>query len=71
MIKFVIKAKGAGNMDIAAISTSASQYKLSQDVSIALQKKAMEVQSQTADSTIQMLSQCTNPNLGKNLDIRV
>lgn len=58
-------------MDIAATSTSMSQANLAQNVSLALTKKALDVQEQNSASTIQMIEQSAVPNLGKNLDIRV
>lgn len=56
-------------MDIANISTAISQFSLSQDVSIALVKKTLDVNNESSQSLIKMIDN-VNPNLGSTLDVR-
>lgn len=58
-------------MDIAALSIMARQGALAQNVSLALTRKVMDVAGENSVSLIKMMEQSANPNLGKNLDIKV
>jgi hypothetical protein len=58
-------------MDIAALSVYMSQANLSQQVSIAVTKKVMDVSDENCQNMIKMLETSVNPNLGVNLDVRV
>jgi hypothetical protein len=58
-------------MDIAALSVYMSQSNLSQQVSLAVTKKVMDVSDETSQNMIKMLETSVNPNLGVNLDVRV
>ncbi|MCB5238678.1 YjfB family protein [Niallia alba] len=57
-------------MDIAALSIGMNQATLSQNVSIALTKKAMDTVEQNSDQLIKML-EASHPTLGKSVDISV
>jgi hypothetical protein len=58
-------------MDIAGVSVYMKQSQLAQQVSLAVTRKVMDVSEQNSQLTIQMLEQSINPDLGKNIDIRV
>ncbi|RIX50800.1 putative motility protein [Paenibacillus nanensis] len=58
-------------MDIAALSTSLSSASLSQAVSIRVLSMAKGQAEQQGQSLVQMMNASLDPNLGKNLDIRV
>ena len=65
-------------MDIAALSMSLSQMKVSQEASISVMKMAMDAgQSQMNDmmklvqENTKMMEQSVNSHLGSNLDIKL
>ena len=58
-------------MEIAGVSVYMKQSQLAQQVSLAVTRKVMDVSEQNSQLTIQMLEQSINPDLGKNIDIRV
>lgn len=55
-------------LDIAALSMSLSQATLSQNVSIALTKKAMDYSEQNITMLLETMT--PHPTLGNNLDIK-
>lgn len=60
-------------MDISNVSTAVNalnQSLLPQGIGIALTKKTLDANNQNSQSLINMMDNL-NPNLGKNLDIRV
>ncbi len=65
-------------MDIAALSMNISQMKVAQQASISVLKMAMDTSKVQAVDLTQMLEantkimeQSINPNLGKNIDIKL
>ncbi|GIP16451.1 hypothetical protein J40TS1_20930 [Paenibacillus montaniterrae] len=59
-------------MDVAAASISNSLTSVKQEVSISLLKKSMDVNKDIASQLItKVLEGSLDPNLGKQLDIRV
>ena len=58
-------------MDIGALSISMSTQALSEQVSIALARKNMDVAKDNSQNLIKMMELSVNPNLGGNLDIRI
>lgn len=58
-------------MDIAALSISMKQASLSQQVGIALTKKAMDTSKENIQALTKIMELSVNPNLGKNIDISV
>lgn len=59
-------------MDVAAASISNSLSSVKQEVSISLLKKSMDVNKDIASQLItKVLEGSLDPNLGKQLDIRV
>ncbi len=58
-------------MDIAALSISMKQSQLSQQVSLALVKKTMEVSTENTQALIKMMELNVNPNLGSKIDFMV
>ena len=65
-------------MDIAALSMNISQMKVAQQASISVFKMAMDTSKVQAVDLTQMLEantkimeQSINPNLGKNIDIKL
>jgi hypothetical protein len=56
-------------MDIAAVSIGMNQTALQQNVSIALTKKVMDTEQQSANQMIQML-QAPHPTLGNTIDLK-
>ncbi|MFS0782187.1 YjfB family protein [Bacillus sp. 1P06AnD] len=56
-------------MDIAALSIGMKQASLSQSVSIALTKKAMDSTEQTSAELMKMI-EATHPTLGNSLDLK-
>ncbi|WP_449598766.1 YjfB family protein [Niallia sp. Marseille-Q9988] len=57
-------------MDIAALSIGMNQASLSQNVGIALTKKAMNTAEQNSDQLLKML-EAPHPTLGKSVDMSV
>ncbi|CAI9395140.1 YjfB family protein [Niallia sp. Sow4_A1] len=57
-------------MDIAALSIGMNQARLSQNVGIALTKKAMNTAEQNSDQLLKML-EAPHPTLGKSVDMSV
>lgn len=57
-------------MDIAALSIGMKQASLSQNVGIALTKKAMDTAEQNSDQLLKML-EAPHPTLGKSSDLSV
>lgn len=55
-------------MDIASLSISMKQSQLSQQVSLALVKKTMEVSTENTQALIKMMELNVNPNLGSTID---
>lgn len=58
-------------MDIAALSISMKQSQLSQQVSLALVKKTMEVSTDNTQALIKMMELNVNPNLGSKIDFTI
>lgn len=58
-------------MDIAAMSTSLSQAALKQAAGIRVLSMAKNQAVQQGQDFVQMLQQSVQPNLGKNLDIKI
>jgi len=58
-------------MDVAALSISMHQASLSQQVSIAVAKKAMDVSKENSDALVKLLEQSVTPHLGKFVDVRI
>lgn len=58
-------------MDIAALSVVMKNADLTQNVSLAVTKKAMDVSEGNAQDLIKMMELSVNPNLGSTLDIKV
>lgn len=59
-------------MDVAAASISKSLTSVQQEVSVSLLKKSLDINSEMASQLItKVLEGSLDPNLGKNLDIRV
>lgn len=58
-------------MDIAALSISMKQSQLSQQVSLALVKKTMEVSTENTQALIKMMELNVNPNLGSKIDFMI
>ncbi|MCR2803635.1 YjfB family protein [Paenibacillus soyae] len=58
-------------MDIAAMSTMLSQASLSQAVGIKVLNMAKGQAEQQSQQLVQMMNASLDPNLGKNLDLRV
>jgi len=70
----VIFHKGDGPMDIesvASMSMAMSQASLSQQVSIAVTKKAMTASEESAQALVRMMELSVNPNLGSNINVSV
>ena len=66
-----IPPKEVNTLDIAALSTSLSQASLSQAVGMKVLNLAKGQAEQQGQSLVQMMNASLDPNLGKNLDIRV
>lgn len=62
-------------MDIAALSTVAAGVRLQQEVSVLTMKKAMDTAEQNSQAMLQVFQASTgaslDPNLGKNIDIKI
>lgn len=58
-------------MDIAALSVVNSQASLSQSVGIQVLSLAKDQSIQQGNDLVRMMEQSINPNIGKNLDIKV
>lgn len=58
-------------MDISALSTVMKQNSLSQAVGIRLLKMSNDLATEQGQNIAKMIEQSAQPNLGKNLDIRV
>jgi hypothetical protein len=58
-------------MDIAALSIIKSQSSLSQQVSLAVTKKVMDVSTNNSQDLIKMMELSANPNLGSKLVVKV
>ncbi|HHY64533.1 MAG TPA: putative motility protein [Clostridiaceae bacterium] len=58
-------------MDIAAMSISLHQARLSREAGIAVLKKAMTSTETMAQDLLKMLEQSVTPHLGQNVDIRI
>ena len=58
-------------MDIPALSMAMSQANLLTQVSTAVLAKSLDSQDQTKDAIKMLMEQSVNPNLGKNIDVRV
>jgi len=56
---------------VAALSISMNQSSLSQQVGIAVTKKAMTTSEESAQALIKMMELSVNPNLGSNIDVSV
>lgn len=63
--------KGVDVMDIAALSAVMSQSSLSEQVSVAILKKAMDTTNENTQALTKMLEQSVNPHLGSKVDIKV
>lgn len=68
--------KGFDTMDIAALSMSLSQMKISQQANISVMKMAMDTGKtqmndmvKIVDQNIKMIEQSGTPHLGKSIDI--
>lgn len=57
-------------MDIASMSMALSQAKVMQQVSVSMQKNAMDVVETQMDGIVDMM-QAQTPSFGHSLDIRV
>jgi len=55
-------------IDIAPLSTSLNQAKVTQQTSLAVMKLAMETGKQTANEQVKMIEKSKAPNLGKVID---
>ncbi|WP_418223624.1 YjfB family protein [Clostridium isatidis] len=55
-------------IDIAPLSTSLNQAKVTQQTSLAVMKLAMETGKQTANEQVKMIEKSKDPNLGKVID---
>lgn len=58
-------------MDIAELSMAMNTTRVMNDVSIAVLAKSLDTCQELGESTIQMMEQSVNPELGHNIDIRV
>lgn len=58
-------------MDIAALSIVNSQASLLQSVGIQVLSLAKDQSIQQSNDLLRMMEQSINPNIGKNLDIKV
>lgn len=58
-------------MDVAALSVAMHQGKLQQEVGFAVMKKAMESAKANTDALITNLEQSVNPNVGRNIDLKI
>lgn len=59
-------------MDIGSLSIAMSQSKVQQSAGIAIMKKAMDVGKENASQITEMMkNNAVDPNLGKNLDVKV
>ncbi|MCU6709021.1 YjfB family protein [Paenibacillus sp. J5C_2022] len=58
-------------MDIAALSVAMNQAALSQAASLKVMNMAKGQAEQQGQNLVQMMNASLNPNVGKNLDIRV
>ncbi|MCW2277958.1 YjfB family protein [Heliophilum fasciatum] len=57
-------------MDIGAISSTMSQAKVAQQVSISVLKMSMNTAEQTSASMVAMMEKSLQPHLGSLLDIK-
>lgn len=58
-------------MDIAGLSMAMSQSKLMEQASLSVMELAMNTGKENAAEMTKMLEQSSNPNLGRNLDVRI
>lgn len=58
-------------MDIGALSIEMHQSSLSQAVNIALLKKVMDTGEENSKTLIKDMQTLADPNLGRNIDVRV
>lgn len=58
-------------MDIAGLSMAMSQSKLMEQASLSVMKLALNTGKENAAEMTEMLEQSANPNLGRNLDVRI
>lgn len=58
-------------MDIAGLSMTMSQSKFMEQASLSVMKLALNAGKENAAEMTKMLEQSTDPNLGRNLDVRI
>ncbi|NMM61471.1 putative motility protein [Clostridium sp. P21] len=58
-------------MDISALSVAMSQSQVMTQASVSVMKIAMNTCEQNSQNMTEMIEKSANPNLGKNLDIKV
>lgn len=58
-------------MDISALSPSVAQKSPLQQIGIAVTKMTMDAVIQSSQMLTKSMEQSVNPNLGKNIDIKV
>ncbi|WP_082174056.1 YjfB family protein [Clostridium niameyense] len=57
-------------MDIAAMSMSLNQWKLSEVAALSVMKMTMNSSNENAVRMTEMMEQALDPNLGQNLDLK-
>lgn len=58
-------------MDIAGLSTALSTVNVTNDVSVAMLSKSLDVLEENGEGMIKMMESSVTPNLGQNVDIRL
>lgn len=58
-------------MDIPALSMNLSTDKVMRDYNVALLSKSLDDLKKSGEEMIKMMERSVNPNLGKNIDVKV